>query len=484
MKKNKKKLSIIMISVIPILLGFATQLMPDFKKQIIDFAEGYLGISYTLFWIICVIILVGISIFLFWKQAKNEKDLPKEESKNINISIPNSENGIKNLKELVYTNNQGEKTQTSIRKFLTSDPINPYDIIGRNKDLNALRKKLLLGKENVLLLVNGKGGIGKTTLAAHYYHCFKHEYQHMAWVLSKKSIINSLLDLSFTLKIRFEKNQSYKEKLEILLTKLTNLKKPCLLVIDNANEINDLESSCLALSKCSNFHILLTTRITYFENAPFFQVNGLKEKYAIKLFKKHYPAHDHSEDDLLKQIIADIEKNTLIIEILAKNLKTINELEHKYSLTQLHKDINKSLIALSKSKEISTLYCAKGTGLRKESPEAIVLAMYDLHKLSKAEKQMISIFAVLPNEAILFQHLKALLPDLITIENTVLKLAQKGWIDFNEQAKSFKINQVVQDVVKEIQKNRLPNDCIDLINNIIKYLCKYPNPEGQALGYL
>ncbi len=435
---NNKKSSVIEV-IIGLLTGtlfcFISALVSkDFREGVTCFAEDRLGIPFAFFSSIVIFILIGIIILLALLQMRTNRTASDH---------PN----------------------------LTADPPRPRYMIGRNKDLKAVRKKLLSGKKNVLLLVNGKGGIGKTTLAAHYYHCYKNRYRYRGWVLSEKSIINSLLDLSPALEIRFEEKLSQQEKLKILLTQLANLEEPCLLVIDNANEVDDLESSCLALRKCSNFHILLTTRITSFENVPSFQVDGLKEKYAIKLFKRYYPTHNPSEDALLKQIITEVERNTLIIELLAKNLQNINKLEPEYSLNQLHKDINQSLVHLSKSKEISTAYRAKGSGLRNEHPEAIVLAMYDLRELTEAEKQMISIFSALPNEAIPFQQLKALLPNQ-SIKDTVLKLAQKGWIDFDEQAKNFKINQVVQDVVKERQKDRLPGDCIDLIRSVTEYLSK------------
>ena len=43
-------------------------------------------------------------------------------------------------------------------------------------------------KDNLLLLVNGHGGIGKTAIAAKYYHTYHHEYTHVAWVLSEKAL--------------------------------------------------------------------------------------------------------------------------------------------------------------------------------------------------------------------------------------------------------------------------------------------------------
>lgn len=53
------------------------------------------------------------------------------------------------------------------------------------------------------------------------------------------------------------------------------------------------------LGACSNFHLLLTTRIKDFDGVAFFPVSGLKEEFAVQLFKKYYPDLEESEEDLL-----------------------------------------------------------------------------------------------------------------------------------------------------------------------------------------
>ncbi len=43
---------------------------------------------------------------------------------------------------------------------------------------------------------------------------------------------------------------------------MADLSQPCLLVIDNANELSDLEQYYPRLQRCTNFHILFTTRVS------------------------------------------------------------------------------------------------------------------------------------------------------------------------------------------------------------------------------
>ena len=204
---------------------------------------------------------------------------------------------------------------------LTADPFNSPDFLGRKDELQQLHNQLFSGN-HMLFLVNGVGGVGKTSLAARYYQTYKHLYAHVAWVLSEKSIADALLLLATSLQLQLDPQLPIEQRLEILLTKLANLDKPSLLVIDNANEIEDLQANYISLNRCENFHILLTTRITKFEKVKLFPVNGLPETEAIELFKKYYTGHQESEDTLLKEIIVAVGNNTLIVEILARTSKS------------------------------------------------------------------------------------------------------------------------------------------------------------------
>jgi len=350
-------------------------------------------------------------------------------------------------------------------------PAIPEIFLGRDKELEDIRQKLF-GENNFLLLVNGQGGIGKTSLAATYYHTQSHHYHHAAWVLSEKSIINALLLLAAPLHVHFEDAMPATERAEKLIAAMAELDKPCLLVIDNANELHDLEQSYLLLRQCSNFHLLLTTRITGFQQAEKYTVKGLPDDVALEIFNRHYPKHDNKEDDLFRQIWIAVDKNTLVAELLAKNLNEKNQHELVYTLTNLLKNLQeKGLLALE-SQQVQTGYQAKGS-LRREKPEAIIEAMYELGDLGGEEIDLLSVFAVLPAENIPYPVLKSILnpEEVPSFAASVSMLYRKGWLDKNEIKTDahYKISPVIQEIVRK-KNDRLLTSCGPLINGLIDKL--------------
>jgi tetratricopeptide (TPR) repeat protein len=357
---------------------------------------------------------------------------------------------------------------------LTPPPFMPKVFLGRDQDLEAIHKKLFDG-DNMLLLVNGQGGIGKTSVASKYYHKYNHEYSHVAWVLSEKSIANALLLLAVPLRVRFEDAMPTQKRLDVLLTVMADLTPPCLLVIDNANELKDLEENSQKLRSCSNFHLLITSRINNFEHAECHSIDSLAEPDAKKLFHKLYPKFKTEEEPLFSQIYHAVGGNTLVIEILAKNLASLNQFKDHYSLANLLTEIQeKGLLRISESRVVDVPYHS----LKRAKPEEIISAMYDINALSVEEVALISVFAVLPAEGISLTMLESLLPDIVDLENKLLSLLNTGWIGYDEKSSIFKTSPVVQEIVK-LKNQNLQTNCNSLIEMLIT---KLNNEDGHLTG--
>ena len=367
-----------------------------------------------------------------------------------------------------------------IPRVLTQTPFLPEVFFGRENDLQRIHDLLFGPGDNLLLLVNGDGGVGKTSLASKYFHDYQHEYAHVAWVLSEKSITNALLLLAMPMGVAFDERMGSEARLDILLQEMANLNKPCLLVLDNANELDDLEAHYLRLRRCPNFHLLLTTRIREYERALTFPIEGLPEKEALEMFETYYRPLQPDERTLFLQIREAVGGNTLVLELFAKNLARLNKIRQHYTLSDLLADLQqKGLLQLSQTKEVRTGYQSRDV-LRREKPETIIAAMYELGDLSAEEVALLSVFAVLPAESIPFSRLEVLLARTEELEERLLGLAQKGWIGLVEASEAdeeaampeevhFKCSPVVQEVVR-VKNLNLQSDCGQLIDSLVDEL--------------
>jgi len=356
-----------------------------------------------------------------------------------------------------------------IPRFLTQKPFYTDFFIGRDPDLAAIEADY---QENnhLLVLVNGEGGMGKTTLAAQYW--FRHEarYKHLAWVFADSGIGNALLSLAANLGVQFSPQDDEKAQMTLITQRLNNLETPCLLVFDNANNAADLEHHFGTLRRLSNCHVLLTSRVTALADVPVHRVLPLNINFAVDVFKKHYPKHAESDAPLLNNLLHAVGFNTLVIELLAKNLAVFNKYKTQYSLQSLVHDLQEKGLFAVQGKAVQTLYQADT--LRTETPDAILVAMYDVSALSDMERYLLNNFAVLPAENIPYTvFLELLKPDPAdAFDDPLSRLQQKGWIDFYDATTDFKISPVIQHIAKLKNKEALLNDCKTLMDTLVHKL--------------
>lgn len=202
----------------------------------------------------------------------------------------------------------------AVPKKMGGTPFQSQIFLGRDEDIQRIHNRLW-NEGNLLLLMNGEGGIGKTTLGSKYYLQYEQEYNHLIWLYADSGIRSALFRLTLDLDLKWDANVSEEERIEQLLLKLSNLNKQCLMILDNTNEENDLLQWTDALSRLSNFHILFTTRVQELEEILVYKVSALSETDAIQLFEKYYPNLKTSEHDLLKSLLKAIGYNTVGISI-------------------------------------------------------------------------------------------------------------------------------------------------------------------------
>ena len=413
-------------------------------------------------------------------QSSRLKDIEK---RNKNGLVSNDEYILEKNKvrdavlQLIHDQKNVSQVGTSgIRKLLTQPPVNPEVFIEREEDLQAIHDHFFESEKagSILLLVNGEGGIGKTSVASRYFHIYGEKYQHMAWVFIGDSIAASLLSVADALQLRFPQEYTQEQRYQAFLQWIWALKTPILLVLDNANAREDLSDQYRELRKSPNLHILITSRVTSLSNIPVHSIKAFDNGQAYQLFTRYYDDIQLEEKELLYTIFQAVGHNTLVIELLAKNLKKLNQNKKRYRLEDLLDDLqNRNLLSLSKSRKVTSDYV-----LTQQTPEAIIGGMYEILHLTDKQKKLLAIFSVLPAEAIPFSRLEAMIPDMEALEEDLEALVEEGWLE--EDKANYKISPVIQEVVRKKHEN-IYKDCKGLISGLIDLL-DYETGTGHFIN--
>ena len=120
---------------------------------------------------------INIILLFYLVQQLQHNEFLMANMKNINHGTINAQTvHIGDITTYVI-NEQTLKIPVCLTHFI---PTNADHVVGRDAELQDTRNKLLTGKPTVL--VNGIGGIGKTTLALKYMVAYTPQYQHLAWL--------------------------------------------------------------------------------------------------------------------------------------------------------------------------------------------------------------------------------------------------------------------------------------------------------------
>ncbi len=232
---------------------------------------------------------------------------------------------LEKLSKLFIVNNVAENIKTldenNLKRFLTHLPQNDI-FIGRESELELIYKNLSDNKS--LLLLNGIGGIGKTTLVKEYANRYIDKYDHIAFVEFSGDIKDSLIS---ALKTHFNlQGDTPNELFANLKIELANIKGKNLLIVDDIKTQNDFN---IIKDISANFELLTTSRIEL--NTKYkYKVETLAKAKAKELFLKSYKTNENI-DNLLEYI----GYHTLFIKLTAEALAnndtlTIQILETKF----------------------------------------------------------------------------------------------------------------------------------------------------------
>jgi hypothetical protein len=370
---------------------------------------------------------------------------------------------------------------TPLPKELTSRlPKTPAQtIVGRDKDLADLHERLFNHRQ--VVLVNGLGGIGKTTLAQVYLTTYYEQYQHIAWISQiSDNIVNDLVNTGgLLLSLGIDPQNKEREALfnEVIMALKRISPGPNLLVIDNATA--SLSGLYDYLPAQPHWHILVTSRerIYKFELKA---LDFLSEAEAVTLFLQHYQRGQIAEA-ALQELVRQVDYHTLTLEILAKTAQR----------QRLGSDKLQTALAADLAANIQVNHART----KIEKVRAYLESIFNLSALSAAERWLMQQFTCLPPEFHSYDLLQALLrPEesdpAASLADTLAELTDKGWLLHNQASDSFKMHRIIAEVTTRQQPPTLA-DVETLLARLTALLCldqakdnpidKFPwIPFGQA----
>lgn len=372
---------------------------------------------------------------------------------------------IDSLKSDLYNSRKKQ-----IPKEITSIPrIEADEILGRANDLLKINKHFLTN--NQVLLVNGMGGIGKSTLAKFYSTTFKNNFDHLIWIdvlsnfdipKTKKEKHDQFIDAfihNHTLLNNIELSSinddlSNRSKFEIILNKIQNIKGNNLLIIDNTTDV--IEYYYDHLPKYPPWKIIITSRekMNIFKKI---EVRNLLKKEALSLFYLFYRLE--KDDKSLSELFEIIGYHTLTIELLAKTANHMNTSIGVFLRKIKEEGINALGLAGVKSK-----YSQKEDP---SSPFEILIKTFRVSNLNKFEKEVLMYFSILPSINIITFDLQNLLGFIDNLLGVLSSLDIKGWLI--KEKEGFRIHQVIQSVVRH-QLSPRNESCKNIVIKLTKCL--------------
>jgi len=178
-----------------------------------------------------------------------------------------------------YKNLVEKKKETSLKipRIITESPagVMTKNFL-REQDVNDLCEELKDSEKHILL--NGFGGIGKTTVAKVLFHRLKKEYEHLAWITYNGSLQESILN-QFEI---FKEEKDREKRWEKIYKFLHNDHRKIIFVDD----VDKTTSEDVGLRKITGMGIsvVLVSRIADMEPYETHRIGFLDEEKCIQIF--------------------------------------------------------------------------------------------------------------------------------------------------------------------------------------------------------
>lgn len=191
---------------------------------------------------------------------------------------------------------------------------------GRDNLLDQIRKHL---DQDRLVVLNGMGGIGKSTLATRFADCNSTRYSSIQIVSSEFQYSFESVVLSLWFDGLKDEKEPPKERYQRRLELLRQLDERTLIIIDNVDipwtDIQQFYNN----QREMRFHLIITSRLTdVFRKQFCLPVTSLSDAAQRELFLHYSGITQDEEPDfpILDEILHYIEGHTLLIELVAKTM--------------------------------------------------------------------------------------------------------------------------------------------------------------------
>ncbi|WP_337043768.1 tetratricopeptide repeat protein [Emticicia sp. 17c] len=356
--------------------------------------------------------------------------------------------------------------ETEAKLLSLNGAIEPSLFIGRKNEREQIRTSLT--SSGSLVLINAEGGIGKTTLAARYWHDTLHHYQYNAWLFCENGILEALKSLAEELNVNLS-GMDETQQLQALKRAFKQVHDNCLLVLDNANNEPDLHWFRREFAGF-HWHVLITSRCNgVFPSTQELPIRHLPPALAKDLFKHFYNEPTNPQFEvLLDRLLEAIHYHTLLIEIFAKNLAELRGAG--ITLAQFLQQLQTGGLYLkAHSFEINTDY----TLAPKHGPattDEILDRLYDFSKLAPEQIKLLLNLAILPAEPYELRFLNELLgqnlPEIdLTLLKTLKELVKKGWLGLVEE--NYRLSPVIQELLLTKHQHLLKQQTQGLIDRLM-----------------
>jgi len=377
-----------------------------------------------------------------------------------------------------------EKKPRELVPNAITEPLAAY-FMGREDDLILITDKL---QRHRTLVIQSEGGMGKTTLAAAYYHESINNkcYKTVAWLFCEQGTLKAIYDLAYVLGVNFQ-GVAETDRLLMIQHKLKEMEEDFLLVLDN---VGDDLTDFIAAFQGYRWNVLVTTRGRMdWEGIIEFELPALSTLAAKALFKVHYqnrsgePLESGEEfEELLDKLISAIGQNTLVIEVFAKQLRAEfnGEKDERFGLKEFLLRLEQQGLYLEESQEtVRTNYAFYRRKNEVATATEILDILYDFSKLDKKLKSLLINVALLPADSHKLPMLEELFqPEKKSFLRTNLKkLYASGWLG-GDGSTQFRISPVIQELAIKKHQETLWEEGKGLVERVTVLIREEPDKDN------